>query len=309
MSKVTGTAARPRRFRLDIVGAIEDQPRLIRAYGRAHGAEVALVMRAREGRALLVHVTRDGASIWSSTDAKAGDAPRMPASATRAAEAVALVTAEQKGVPAAGPTTLRGQWSGYLHCDGEHPSVELTRRLAAYGQLTIVSDAREGRWRWTFTRTDKWFSKRGDLRSEETLPTLSQAIEAGVLGAMRLVREACSFRDTRRRAAHDVTYAERHPIKAPKPRKDPTEKLGQAKPPRARRSRKVEPAVTQDASCSCDTKPSAKSAKRKSPSTPRTRTKKAPVSSARTDATKDKALREAFAAAVSQALGTEEIAA
>ena len=63
------------------------------------------------------------------------------------------------------------------------------------------------------------------MTTGEGLDTLSAAIEAGVLGAMALVREACSFRDTRRRAAHDPTYAAKHPIKPPKPMKNPTDRL------------------------------------------------------------------------------------
>lgn len=53
---------------------------------------------------------------------------------------------------------------------------------------------------------------------------------------MSLVREACSFRDTRRRAAHDPAYAEKHPIKPPKPMANPTERLGKRKRGRTRRA-------------------------------------------------------------------------
>jgi hypothetical protein len=63
-----------------------------------------------------------------------------------------------------------------------------------------------------------------------------------VLGAMRLVREACSFRDTRRRAAHDPDWAQRHPIKPPKPTKNPTERFeGKAAKGRSRRKKKAPP--------------------------------------------------------------------
>ncbi len=282
-------ASKNKRFRLSFVGPIEDQPRLIRAYGRACDGEFALVMRPREGRAVLVLITKEsGAFVWKAgteeleedmVRAKAtvlrdgrsqlrvetgfyagstlepradlpagvahgdvvevvftpgertgrvvngagGDALLRPETPIEPADAVALITFEQKHVPKPGPTTLRGRWSGHLYCDGGKPRVELRRKLASYGTLTVSSHEEAG-WAWTFVRSKKWFSKEGDSRGEG-ITTLSEAIEAGVLGAMALVREACSFRDTRRRAAHHAGYAGKHPIRAPKAMKDPTRRL------------------------------------------------------------------------------------
>ena len=296
-------STKPKRFRLSFVGPIEDQPRLIRAYGRACDGEFALVMRPHEGRAVLVLITKkDGAFIWRSGEAgddglvhaKAtvlrdgqtklrietgahagvsfrpyeavpasvahgelvdvafapddqfahlrgagvgGDAPLRPEAPIDPADAVKLVKVEQKAVPKAGPTTLRGRWTGTLSCDGGKPVVELRRKLATYGTLTVTSHLDAG-WAWSFERSEKWFSDEG-ATTGEGYPTLSAAIEAGVLGAMALVREACSFRDTRRRAAHDPAYAAKHPIKPPKPMRDPTERLGTRR--RGRKSRVAAP--------------------------------------------------------------------
>ena len=118
--------------------------------------------------------------------------------------------------PHAAPTpTLRGRWIGTLIIapDGA-VSVELKRRIASYGVLTLTSG--EDGWGWSFHRLQKWYTEDG-VESERGIPTLSEAIEAGLVGAMRLVRPACSMRDTRRRAAMDEEYAERHPIRHPKP--------------------------------------------------------------------------------------------
>jgi len=288
---------KPKRFRLSFVGPIEDQPRLIRAYGRACDGEFALVMRPTEGRAVLVLITKkDGAFMWRSEDAgdrepvkatvlrdgqtrlriesgrHAGSvvtpSPELPTSAYHgeivevvlsedgqlaevrpgvgdtlqkpdtpisAADAVKLIKVEQKALPKAGPTTLRGRWTGVLQCDDGAPRMELKRKLSTYGTLWVRSDPGVG-WSWSFERTEKWFAEPGE-QSHGGYATLSEAIEGGVLGAMSLVREACSFRDTRRRAAHDAVYATKHPIKPPKPMQDPTERLGkQRRRGRTRRS-------------------------------------------------------------------------
>ncbi len=167
-----------KKFRLSLVNAAEDVPRLVRAYGRACDGEFALVLRPPEERGVLVLVTKkDGARFWRSGD---GDAPAAPAATIEAKDAVALVKTEQKAVPKAGPITLRGQWSGWMHCDGGAPRVELVRKLAAYGVLRIVSSATG--WTWTVERTEKWFSRPGT--DDGTAPTLVKAIEAGLARAM-----------------------------------------------------------------------------------------------------------------------------
>jgi hypothetical protein len=226
---------KPKRFRLNLVNAAEDVPRLVRAYGRACDGEFALVLRPREQRGVLVLVTKtDGARVWRSGD---GDAPGMPAHTIEAADAVKLVKAEQKGLPKAGPITLRGQWSGYLHCDGGAPRVELRRKLAAYGVLTLTSSA-EGAWSWAVERSEKWFSEPGE--DTGMAPTLLRAIEAGLARAMGLLGEACSHRDSHRRSAFDEQWAEKYPIRPAREGRDPTERL-KVKPPRASRKKAAPP--------------------------------------------------------------------
>lgn len=59
------------KFRLNVTGADEDVPRLLLAYGRACGGEVAFVMRPRDNTALLIHQVkkpprRCGGPTWAS---------------------------------------------------------------------------------------------------------------------------------------------------------------------------------------------------------------------------------------------------
>ena len=98
---------------------------------------------------------------------------------------------------------------------------------AAYGVLGIVSCA--AGWTWTVERAERWFSRPG--ADTGTAATLVKAIEAGLARAMGLLGEACSVRDSRRRAAVDAGFAVEHPIRAAKEGKDPTERLAGAKRP------------------------------------------------------------------------------
>jgi hypothetical protein len=370
---------RHKRFRLSFVGPIEDQPRLIRAYGRTCNGEIALVVRPGEARGLLVLITpKDGAFVWqtgkdpapssvkatvlrdgatrlrlltgpqadSTTSTKEelprhfrhgdeidvyvdgsgkvvgwndGDAPRRPSTPISPTDAVKLVKAEQKGLPGAGPTTLRGRWTGFFHCDEGKPRVELHRKLAAYGTLTVTSNS-DGCWSWRFERTSRWFGDDG-VSSGDGLLTLAEAMEAGVLGAMSLVREACSFRDTRRRAALDPAYASKHPIKTPKPMLNPTERLnvkkaksetqGKKEAPKKTGRRKV--AKTNARPKSRSSKPPTESPEKKtqtkmvkrSKKTARVRSRKRPAEGQNTtnaDSRKDQVLIEAFTAAISAAM-------
>jgi len=219
-----------RKFRIDFVNAAEDVPRLARAYGRACDGEFAMVLRPAEERGVLVLMRKqDGARLWRAPSASTdtSDAPAMPAWPIEPADAVTLVKTEQKAVPKAGPITLRGNWRGYLHCDGGQPRVELFRKLAAYGTLRIVSAPGVG-WTWTVERTEKWFSKPGS--DTGTAATLLKAIEGGLARAMGLLGEVCSVRDSRRRAALDTAYAVEHPIRPAREGKDPTERLQPREP-------------------------------------------------------------------------------
>jgi len=135
----------PRHFRLNLVNAAEDVPRLVRAYGRACDGEFALVLRPREQRGVLVLVTKkDGARMWRSGEGEA-DAPGMPDAAIAPADAVKLVKVEQKALPTVGPITLRGQWSGQLICDGGQPRVELRRVMVARSATWAATRGRRPR--------------------------------------------------------------------------------------------------------------------------------------------------------------------
>jgi hypothetical protein len=101
------------KFHLKIVGADEDVPRLLLAYGRACGGEMAFVMRPREDRGVLVHqLKKQPARIWRTASGHApADAPEEEIEPTTA---VGEVTRMKASPPPAGPATLRGTWSGVL---------------------------------------------------------------------------------------------------------------------------------------------------------------------------------------------------
>ena|GEM_PF-2410306 len=302
---------RHKRFRLSIVGADEDVPRLVRAYGRACQGEFGLVLRPPEQRGVLVLVTKkDGSFTWESDDDR--DSPGKPSTEATAATAVARVKDAQKSPPKVGPVTLRGRWTGYLYCEGGQPRVELKRRLATYGTLWVFSNGADG-WAWTFERDSKWFGGSGQTYGK-SLPTLLDALHIAVLGAMTLVKDACSFRDTHRRAAHDDDYAEKYPIRKREPKQNPTERLKEPTPkkPRTRRAKpKTEqpkqapkPATTRRRTPTPASVPAATPA----PS-PKRRTRKAPTpkphpaATGPVDADKDKALIDAFSRAFAEVLG------
>ena len=219
-----------KRFRLSFVNAAEDVPRLIRAYGRACGGEFALVLRPTESAGILVHLSKDAAAEWRGGEGQ--DAPAFPTGETTSADAVAAVKEAQKRTGRQGPITLRGQWSGYLHYNNNVPVVELRRKLASYGVLTIASRPEDGVWAWKVDRLERWFGGPGKDTGEAH--SLLAAIEAGLGSAMGLLGQVCGHKDSRRRGAYDAQWAERHPVKPAKEGRDPTQRLM----PRKRQARK-----------------------------------------------------------------------
>ena len=250
---------RHKRFRLSMLGADEDVPRLIRAYGRACDGEFGLVMRPIERVAVLVLVNKDGSA--RSWEADEQDALGVPSTETTATAAVAEVKQAQKDPPKPGSLTLRGRWTGYLYCEGGQPRVELKRKLATYGTLWVFCTPGQG-WSWTFERAGKWFGGEGTVSGNGS-KTLVEAIKAAVMGSLELVQEACGFRDTHRRAAHDEGWADKHPIRKREPKRNPVDRLKEPKPgkprtrakgkprrapaPRSVHSRDAAPEVPQDA--------------------------------------------------------------
>ena len=214
------TTTNPEKFRFNIVGAEEDVPRVLLAYGRGCGGEVAFVMRPRDNTALLVHqVKRQPAKVWRTDLGLApSHAPELDADPTAA---VAELRKLKSGPPPAGPATLKGKWAGLLFCTDGTPSITLERRVASYGTLKLTSKA-DGRWIATFERAEKWFSKAKQESIERS--GLAEAITAGMGLVVGLVSEACSFRDTHRRNTVDPAFAAQYPPRPLPERRDPTER-------------------------------------------------------------------------------------
>jgi hypothetical protein len=208
------------KFRLNIVGADEDVPRVMLAYGRGCGGEVAFVMRPRDNTALLVHqVKKAPAKVWRTDLGLApSHAPELDAAP---ADAVAEIRRMKGNPPPAGPATLRGLWRGTLFCNDGVPSIRLERRVASYGTLHLGS-LPDGRWTATFERAEKWFSKA--KQEAATRSSLTDAITAGMGLVIGLVSEACSFRDTHRRNTVDAEAAARNPYRPPNEPRDPTDR-------------------------------------------------------------------------------------
>ena len=208
------------KFRLNIVGADEDVPRLLLAYGRGCGGEVALVVRPRDNIALLVHqVKKQPAKVWRTDLGLApSHAPELDAAP---ADAVSEIRRMKANPPPAGPATLKGKWAGMLFCDEGTPRLVLERRVASYGVLRLASKP-DGRWTATFERLGKWFSKAKQDSAERS--GLAEAITAGMGIVIGLVSEACSFRDTHRRNAVDPDFAAQYPPRPSPEVRDPTER-------------------------------------------------------------------------------------
>ncbi len=267
-------------FRLSIVGNTEDVPRLIRGYGKLVSGEVAVVLRPRERKALLVRLaTPDEALVWESDGA--ADYLHVPERVVSAAEAVKLAKAAQKPMPEKGSVTLRGTWTGLYVCDDGRPRIQLKRKLAAYGTLLLTSSP-EGGWDWEFQRAGKWFAE-ARTSSGYGGDTLVEALQRAVLGAMEPVKEACSFRDTHRRREHDPEWAKAHPLqlrekKAPA---DPLERMKEPKPKKARKPRKKKPAAAEaPAAAKAPPKAEKPTAKAEKP-TPAPKRRKAPKPAAK----------------------------
>lgn len=206
-------------LQLTIVGKEEDVPRVVSGYaaastklGKQLGMEVAVMIRPLTGECILVMVApKKAAQVWRSGTTDVLKVPSETMANQAAEQHVRTMNRKDKGDP--GPSRLRGEWKAFLEFNGEQPVVTLSRAVAAYGTLIVRSDA-DG-WKLVFDRKEQWFAKADKRESERSYSHLADAISAGMKLMMGSVGEACTFRDTHRRATADPVYAEKHPPKAP----------------------------------------------------------------------------------------------
>lgn len=207
-------------FKLSIVGAGEDVPRLITASGRSCGGEFGLVLRPQQDRGVLVlDLGKQGVLRWA---AKGVGVPQIPSESISLAEGVAALTDARADLEPEGPVTLRGEWSGTVHCDADGaPIVTLARKIASYGTLTLQSlpgKAGIGHWLVQVDRAERWYGQKA--QQTEQAATLRKAFDRGYSMMRTKVAEACTTRDTTRRAARDQAYAAEHPIRTSRGAKD-----------------------------------------------------------------------------------------
>ncbi len=237
---------------LKIVGAGEDYPRLLTAYRSIKGTQVALVLRPTEGRVVLAITGKDGSGHL--LHATALDTPTWPTGPSTATECLAILKEAQKSPPKAGPIVMRGQWRGKLHVDIEakRVRVELVRKIASYGTLTVIGQS--GRWTWRFERAGKWFStaRATQQPANANHTRLSDTIRQAYSDALDLVGQACGTRDTRRRQALDADYATRYPIRPPRDAEVSLDRFKLPKPKKGRAPRKKAGSCD---TCATDSKP------------------------------------------------------
>lgn len=217
---------------LRIIGANEDVPRvLIAAHTgvcQGQAGYFAYAQRPADNVAVLVWQGKGKGTHPMLWETELGLGPSHPPERQTTAEAAVAAHRAAKAAPPAGPSTMRGSWSGVFQCaDDGSPRVKLVRKVASYGSLRVESGA-DGRWTAIVERAERWFGKAKSERAERS--SLADAIQAGHGLMVGLVSEACSFRDTRRRNAVDATYAAQHPPKPARGVKDPTEKNYRIRP-------------------------------------------------------------------------------
>lgn len=226
-------------FKIAVIGADEDVPRSLQAYVRLPG---------RGGEFFLCWNRGQEPEMRTGLVAR-GEAPRIargaaPYKPTEEIDRNALVAEFKEAARAgskiaAGPMTLRGSWSATLSFDDRgEPTVELVRKLTTYGRMVVRSF--HGGWKPSFDRDERWFGKARD-KAYGPEQSLSRAITEAMGIATGLVAEACTYRDTTRRADVDTAYAEKHP---PRHRADPQPPLERAREGKPKRERKPAAATT-----------------------------------------------------------------
>ncbi|MCB9759110.1 MAG: hypothetical protein H6739_04660 [Alphaproteobacteria bacterium] len=119
-------------------------PPMLRGYGHLGDDEVALVLRPRERRGLVVRNDQGEHRTW---EAEHGDAPAWPELLLPVAQIVPLLMAAQADPVLLGPRCLDGVWAAELLGHGDELSVMLLRDLGGDGRVVLHSEGEIG-WAW-----------------------------------------------------------------------------------------------------------------------------------------------------------------
>lgn len=234
-----------RTIRLTILGATENLPLALSGYGKdCNGGDgyYAYVAAPQQAKGLLIHEVPgpEGKTFhaW-----KAGSKDNPPdlsvldkQKTVTAAQAQAGINAMQKlgttrpvGSGTAAKSILRGKWTGYIECHKDGPRVVLTRDVAQYTSLALVSIPGKG-WdyaihvknlagtNWFTSGSSKAVRNKGGIKSKsltgKTRGTLKAAFNAAIADLFGLVAQACSVRDTHRPAALSATEQTKANVRA-----------------------------------------------------------------------------------------------
>jgi hypothetical protein len=232
MAKTDYRKSENRTIRLTVLGATENLPTAVSGYGKdcvGGDGYYAYVAAPQRAKALLIHEVPgpDGRAFhaWKATSTR--DNPPSLVSldklkkisadqAQRAINAMQKIGAKPVGSGTVAQSVLRGRWKGYIECHPAGPRVVLTRDVAQYTSLALVSVPGKG-WdyaihvkdlastRWFTAGSGKKVTHKGGIKSKsltgKTKPTLRKAFNAAIQDLFGLVAQACSIRDTHRPGA------------------------------------------------------------------------------------------------------------
>ena len=221
-----------RTIRLTVLGATENLPLALSGYGKdCNGGDgyYAYVAAPQRAKGLMIHeVPGPEGKVFHAWKSGSKDNPpnlsvldKLKVVSAQAAQNAInglqkLGTTRPVGSGTAAQSVLRGRWKGYIECHPAGPRVVLTRDVAAYTSLALVSVPGKG-WDYAIHVKDlastRWFTggsskavrNKGGIKSKsltgKTKGTMKSAFNAAIRDLFGLVAQACSIRDTHRPAA------------------------------------------------------------------------------------------------------------
>lgn len=226
---------------LKVLGATADLPLGIQAYGRDCVGDKA--NKSKEGyfaylaaphkkKSIFVHekTTADGTvfHVWKSTASrdcppgrtKVDNKPATPASKVQTSvNSMVRAIESQRALKSIqrlrAMTTLKGRWSGYIECPSGR--IVLTRDIANFTTLALVSDPAKGMWQYAIhikdLKTTHWFTtkskKVGGVKSVSitgSKGTMVGAFNAAIKELYEVIAKASTVKETVRRASVDRKY-------------------------------------------------------------------------------------------------------
>jgi hypothetical protein len=188
-------------FSLTIIGAAEDIPRGFYGSGKdcTGAGSYSVALSPTKLKSATVWEDKAGVNFKLAENTKASDSPKEPSKDVTPRQAVGALKKVINAIPKrAGNIVYKGRWVGRVECTDKGPQIILTRNIASYATLAIVSHL-DGKWEYAVIVKEgsTWYTGKKE-HQKGNFSSFRACYDKAMGKLLALVGAACTIQHTHR---------------------------------------------------------------------------------------------------------------